>query len=120
MLRTDRQQNVTILALGKSYDSLDLARLDQVRRSLLDEADHADPPLLALDFTRTEFIGSSFIELLVRAWKRIKQRDGLIVLCRLNPFCEEVFRVARLDQIWEIFPTRQEAIETLNGTPRGP
>jgi anti-sigma B factor antagonist len=118
MLRISREQQITIVEFGKSYDSLDLQKLDEARSSLLDEADHAEPPLVVLDFARTTFIGSSFIELLVRAWKRLKQRGGLMTLCNLNPFCEEVFHVSRLDLLWQICPSRQAAIDALRENPR--
>ena len=113
MIRIGRVQDITIVEFGKSYDSLNHAKLDEAASLLLGEVDHVEPPLLVLDFARTDFIGSSFIELLVRAWKLVKQRGGLMVLCNTKPFCEEVFRAARLDQLWEMFPKREKAIETL-------
>jgi anti-sigma B factor antagonist len=113
MLRIGREQEILVVEFGKSYDSLDLQRFDEARSTLLDEADRAEPPLVILDFARTEFIGSSFIELLVRVWKRLKHRGGHMALCNVNPFCEEVFRVTRLNLLWPICPSRQAAAEAL-------
>jgi anti-anti-sigma factor len=55
-----------------------------------------------------------FIELLVRAWKRLKQRGGNLVLCELQPFCAEVLQTTRLDTLWEIYQTRSDAVRGLS------
>jgi anti-sigma B factor antagonist len=106
-------QGITIIELGASYDSLDDRSLEEFGEVLLAEATYADPPQLILDLSRTGFIGSSFIELLVQAWKRLKQRQGNMALCALQPFCAEVLRIARLDTIWSIYPSRSEALAAM-------
>ena len=108
-------QGITVLELDPSYDSLDQRLLDEIGELLLAQATYADPPRLILDLTHTSFIGSSFIELLVQAWKRLKQRKGNMALCGLQPFCAEVLRTARLDTIWPVYPSRSEAVAALLG-----
>lgn len=113
MSHITQSQGVTIIELGTSYDSLDERSLEEFGEVLLAEATYADPPCLILDLSRTAFIGSSFIELLVQAWKRLKQRRGHMALCALQPFCAEVLRIARLDTIWPIYPSRSEALAAM-------
>ncbi len=113
-----RQPNATVLELGPSYASLDLKALTELGEMLLSEATYADPPYLVLDLSQTCFIGSAFIELLVRAWKRISHRGGLMVLCGAQPFCAEVLKAARLDKLWPSFLTRQDALNAAEA-PRG-
>ena len=74
-----QQGGVTIIETGPSYSSLDYGALEGLGEVLLSEAAYADPPRLILDMSQTTFVSSSFIELLVRAWKRIKQRQGVMV-----------------------------------------
>ncbi len=116
MSRVIREDDVTIIELDSSYDSLDDVALEEFGGMLLSEADCADPARLILDFSRTNFIGSSFIELMVRAWKRIQQREGVMVLCEVQPLCREIFQITRLDSIWRIYPTRSEALAALRGS----
>lgn len=110
MTRVVAGQGVTIIVLGPRYESLNQAALIEFGGLLLDEAAHAQPPRLLLDFSQTAYIGSSFIELLVRAWKRLKQRGGDLMLCGLQPFCEEIMKVSRLDTLWPMYATREEAL----------
>jgi anti-anti-sigma factor len=105
-----RESNATVLELGPSYASLDVKALTEFGEVLLSEATYADPPHLILDLSKTNFVGSAFIELLVRAWKRISHRGGTMALCGAQPFCAEVLRAARLDSLWPSFPNRDEAL----------
>ena len=113
MSRIIRKQGFTIIEAGSSYDSLDEEALVEFGGALLDEAAHAVPPRLILDLAPTRRIGSRFIELLVRAWKRVRQRDGTMVLCGLHPYCSEVLQVTHLDTLWPTYPTQDEAIAAL-------
>ena len=114
MSRVIRENDVTIIELDPSYDSLDDPALDGFREMLLSEAEHADPPRVVLDFAHTTFIGSSFIELMIRAWKRLQQRQGVLALCSVQPFCYEILQITRLNSVWTIYSTRSEAVAAMH------
>lgn len=116
MTSVDRENDVTVLQLDANYASLDEKPLEELGEVLLSEATYAEPPRLLLDLSRTESIGSRFIELLVRAWKRVTMRGGAMVLCGVQPFCAEVLRVARLDTLWSSYSTRDEALAAVAGS----
>jgi anti-sigma B factor antagonist len=117
MIRVSRQQDVTVIELGASYESLDKCVLEDFGGVLLTEASRAEPPRMVLDLSGTSYVGSAFIELVVRAWKRLRVRGGTMVLCGLGPLCAEVLRVTRLDQLWKAFPTRDQAVAALGVAP---
>lgn len=108
-----RQSGATVIELGPRYESLDQAALLDFGGTILSEATHSDPPQLILDLSQTTYIGSSFIELLLRAWKRVRERQGSLTLCGLQPFCAEVMKISRLDRLWPIYATREEALAAL-------
>jgi len=113
MCRSIRVQGIVVIEFGPSYDSLNDDALEEAGGLLLTEAVHAQPPRLVLDLSQTSFIGSTFIELLVRAWKRLRERGGTMVFCGLHPFCTEVLEVTRLTTLWDIYATRDEAVQAL-------
>jgi anti-sigma B factor antagonist len=113
MHRVTQEHGVTIIELGPSYAALDHDPLEECGEVLLSQAVRAEPPRLILDMSQTTLIGSSFIELVVRAWKRVKNRDGMMALCGLQPFCMEVMKVSRLDTIWPIYADRPAAMKEL-------
>lgn len=108
-----REQGVSVVRLGPQYDALDEPTMRELSDLLLSAAKESDPPLVVIDFAETAYVGSTFIELLVRAWKRLKERGGGLAVCNLGAFCAEVFRVARLDTLWPSYPSREAAIAAL-------
>ncbi|MEE8451280.1 MAG: STAS domain-containing protein [Thermoguttaceae bacterium] len=110
MIRVDTQQGVTIIELGSAYESLDDDALEEIGGLILTKATAVEPPWMVLDLSGTRYIGSTFIELMVRAWKRLRQRGGNMVLCGVQPFCAEVLRTTKLDTIWTVAATREEAL----------
>ena len=110
MVMVTKRGGVTVVELGPEYGALDEAVMNKIRDTLLELAVAADPPRLVLDLSHTSYIGSYFVEVVVRVWKRVKERGGRMVFCGLQPFCAEVLRVLRLDKIWRIFATQDEAI----------
>jgi anti-sigma B factor antagonist len=115
MVQVSRESDVTVIELGPSYESLDDDALEEMGGLVLTAASTSNPPRLVLDLSQTTFFGSMFIELLVRAWKRLSERDGTMALCGLQPFCAEVIRVTRLDTLWDTYATRGEAVAALAG-----
>jgi len=109
--------DVTVFELDSEYDALDTARFDPFAAELQEAAKAIDPPLLVLDFGETAYIGSSFIELLIRTWKQLDARGGRMVLCGVSGFCADVLRAARLDTLWPICPDRSAAVALVRETP---
>jgi anti-sigma B factor antagonist len=113
MVQYFSQPECTIVELGPSYDSLDVDALDEAGSVLLTQAAIAEPPRLIIDLSQTAFVGSTFIELLVRTWKLLGQRGGRMALCGLHPFCIDVFRVTRLETLWDVYATRNDAVRAI-------
>ena len=118
MTRLSQIDGVTIFSVDREYDSLDDSRVSEFSALLTGAVERADPPVLLLDLTNTTFIGSSFLGVLVRAWKRIRDRRGQMALCHVNPLCGEVLHASKLDTIWDIYPTRDEALRALAAEAR--
>ncbi len=115
MVNVVYQNGITVVELESQYDSLDDESLGQLSQVLLEAVAEAQRPVLLLDFSKTRFIGSTFIGLMVRVWKRIRDRDGQMGLCCLAPFCRETLVIARLyDTLWTSYATREEALSTLS------
>lgn len=110
----EQQQQVTVIVLDPAYDSLDDKAVDRCSATLLEQAATINPPLMVLDFGNTKFLGSRFIEVVVRVWKRICERRGQMVLCNLDPFCAEVLERTNLNRLWKFYPSRKSAVDALS------
>ena len=53
-----------------------------------------------MDLSKTAYMGSAFIEVVFRAWKRVTScARAKLVLCGVQPLCAEVLRTTRLDSV---------------------
>ena len=112
----ETQDGVTVILLGPEYESLDECLLDELRGTILEVAETADPPKVVLDLSHTKFFGSAFIEIMFRAWKRVTARGGTFAVSGLTKYCAEIVEVTHLDRLWKVFADRETAVEALAGT----
>ena len=106
---------VTVLVLGPAYKVIDEHVLDLgLGDSLIESAQEADPPLVVLDLSSTQFFGSSFIEILFRLWTKLQAREGgKFAICGLTPHCLDVLKITHLDTLWRLAATRDEAVSAV-------
>lgn len=108
------QDGVTVISLGPEYENLDEHLLEQVSVAILKATSEADPPLVVLDLSHTQFFGSAFIEILFRAWNRVQSKTGgRFVISGLTSYCLDVIQITHLDQLWDVYTTRAEAIAAI-------
>lgn len=105
--------DVTVIAFGTQFETLDEFTLDQVRDFVLEAAKSANPPRVVIDLSHTKFFGSSFIEVLFRVWNRVNSAGGKFALAGLTSYCREVLEVTHLDKLWPMLPNEAEAVATV-------
>ncbi len=102
--------DVTVIAFGPQFESLDEYTLDQVREFILDSVKSANPPKIVIELSHTKFFGSSFIEVLFRVWNRVNgQPGGAFAIAGLTPYCLEVLEVTHLDKLWPLHVNEEAA-----------
>jgi anti-sigma B factor antagonist len=65
---------------------------------------------LIVNFESVKFLTSSVLGLLIRVSKKVYETDGKLRLCSINPKILEIFKITRLDKIFEIYPDVDEAL----------
>ena len=113
MTTVTEANGVVTFRLAKSYDALRGSELQQLEVAIVGQVQASPLPRLVFDFSDTSYISSSFVEVVMRGWKRLQDKNGRMALCCLNPNCATVLKVCRLDRIWEIRDTYDEAVESV-------
>jgi anti-sigma B factor antagonist len=107
-VRTEEDAGVSVIAI---VGELDMNTSVQLERAL--EAPLANPDsTLLIDLTRCEFIDSTGIALIVRAWQQL---DGSFALCGVGDQVERVLDITGLEESIPTHPSREEAIAKLHG-----
>ncbi len=66
--------------------------------------------LVVLDLTGVEFIDSTGMGVLLGGLRDVSRRGGRLVLALANPTVLRLFEITRLDDTFDIVPTREEAL----------
>jgi anti-anti-sigma factor len=112
MVTVREDDGITWIGFAPIYDALDEPAMAATQEAVLAAVcDRA--PLVLCDFSQTKYFGSAFIEILARAWQRLRSREGHMVLYGLQPFCRQVLTITNLDDVWDFFDTPEEAVAAL-------
>jgi anti-sigma B factor antagonist len=68
---------------------------------------------LVIDFTRVRFLTSLTLGLLVDTWRRMKEYNGRLMICGINPQLMRVFRITHLDRIFEFSDDPASAVRAI-------
>ncbi len=66
---------------------------------------------LLIDMNGTEYISSAGLRVLLAIAKKLK-KEGQVKVCCLQPYVKEVFDIAGFTQIFKIYDTCQEGIDS--------
>ena len=111
-LRLSVNGNVTIIEL-LDRKILDGVNIFQIGEQLTTLTAQAGQPKFVLDFGNVAHLSSSALGILITLSKRVREKGGQLRLCGIQPALLEVFTITRLNEIFQILPTRQEAIESI-------
>lgn len=68
------------------------------------------PPKVIVDLSRVSYIDSSGLAVLIEAMQNIEQYGGQFALAGLQETVRVIFEIARLDQVFRIFPDAEAAL----------
>ena len=71
---------------------------------------------LVVELSRLEYISSSGLRVLLSGIKKVKKEQGDIRLACLQPYVKEVFDIAGFTQLFQIFNSEEDAINSFQGT----
>jgi anti-sigma B factor antagonist len=70
---------------------------------------------LVVDLTRTSFVDSATLGVLLGGLKRLRPKGGEIVLVIADPNIRKIFEITLLDRVFPIVDTLPEALERVTG-----
>ena len=92
---------------------IDLFTAPELKQKLTD-AIEGGKSRIVVDLTDTSFLDSTALGVLIGAVKRLRSRDGALVIVNVDQNIAKTFEITGLDQIFTILPTRDDAIAALD------
>jgi len=110
------QQDDTIIVVPTSdLRELDFQRIVAGGENIFDLLKGSDTKNVVLDFHKTDYYGSAALGWFVKLWKRVRGRDGRMAFCNLSEHEKEILQFTKLDHLWPICSSRQEAVDVVRG-----
>ena len=101
-----RKENQSVLPLEGEIDLHVSPKVDAALQILIEKK----PEKLIVDLSRVTYIDSSGLAVLIGAIKDVEGHGGKFALAGLQEAVALTFEVARLDQVFRIFPTVDAAL----------
>jgi len=110
-LNISKEGAVTFIKVSGSFEKIDYLVDQQIGGAIVTAADGASPPLVVVDLSNMNFFSSAFVATLFHAWRKLRAKTGSrFGICGLTPFCRTVLMTSRLDELWQLFDSRADAL----------
>lgn len=90
---------------------IDEGVIRQIGEELLKLVDGAAKPAVVIDFTGVQHLSSAALGVLINVHNRVKARGGHLRLCGIPRGIFEVFRITKLDRIFQTCDTVTQALQ---------
>jgi len=81
---------------------LDEQQIKELQQSLEPVIETNDDAEMVLNFANVQFMSSALLGLLVRVYKRVRERGGKLTLRNLDPSLRKVFEITQLTKVFDI------------------
>jgi anti-anti-sigma factor len=114
LFRCEQEAKTLILSPTRDLSELESVSLNDTFREILDRVEANHIMNLVFDFHATDYYGSTALGMFITLWKQVQQAGGEMVFCNLSPHEREILELTRLDQLWTICHTRDDALARLS------
>ena len=102
-------------AVMRVTGEIDMATAPRLRQHVLNVTARK-PSGLVLDLDRVEFIDSTGLGVMVGAAKRMRMIDGGFRIVCSQPHLNELFKITRLNEVFDLYESLEDALATVTGT----
>lgn len=92
---------------------LDHHTSDQLRSRINNLVDEYDLKNIVFNFKNLSFMDSSGIGVLIGRYNQLKRKNGILVICNLNPNIEKIIKLSGLYKIAVVTRDEQQALSYL-------
>ena len=108
-ISTHKNNNVEILHLEGRFDAFEVEAVEH----WLDDVVNQDNIIVLVNLQDVDFIDSTAISTLVQGTKMLRINKGDLILCGLQETVRIIFDLTRLDQVFYIYETEQDALDAI-------
>lgn len=107
---TETAGDVTVVFMNDAR-ILDETTVKVIAEELMRLVDNTYKIKLMIDFSNVEYLSSAVLGKLVALHKKIQEGKGILKLACIKPAIKEVFKITKLDKVFEIHDTHQACMD---------
>lgn len=92
---------------------LEDAEIASLEQSILKTIQQANIVNFVLNFENVNFLSSAVLRVLIKVNAAVSERQGKLRLCEIAPKIFEVFKITRLNKIFDIRKDVEDAVDSL-------
>jgi anti-sigma B factor antagonist len=96
---------------------LEFEQIQAGAAEVLDRLNRGTVRNVILDFHKTDYYGSTALGFFVSLWTRVRTADGCMAFCNVSDNEKQILKVTKLDSLWPLCSSRQEALNAVAGNP---
>ncbi len=89
---------------------LDVMNINQIAQELFNIVEKKNYTKLLLNMSNVEYLSSAVLAKLIALHKRLKELKGELRVCGVRDSIVEVFRITKLDKVFDLQPTEEAAL----------
>ena len=118
LFAVSRAENAVVLTPQRDLSEFEFAQIDAEAAELMGKIAKGGGLNVVVDFSKIDYSGSSALSFFTRLFKNTRLRGGEMAFCNVSPGEREVLRITRLDTLWPICKSLDEAMTTVTETGR--
>jgi anti-anti-sigma factor len=115
-VRAEQQGNVLIITPLFTFATFTEPHVASEWATVQEQLDLPEVQHVVVDLGEIPYFGSTMLEWMAQMWKRVKAKGGNLAAARASPIGREVLAAARLERLWGIFDTSEEALAWLKAS----
>jgi anti-sigma B factor antagonist len=108
-LSIQREGDVTVIRFN-DRNILDEASIQAIGEEILRHVEASPGPRILIDFTHVDHLSSAALGTLITVNNKVRQKDGQLRLCNIDPQIYEVFVITKLNKLFQIHKSAQDAM----------
>jgi anti-anti-sigma factor len=102
--------DVLVVTPSADLRELDYQQIEQAGRKVLQTLANNHARSVVMDFRQTDYYGSTALAFFLSVWRAVRSRGGHLAFCHVSEHEMQVLTLMRLDTLWSICDTREEAL----------
>lgn len=114
VFKIEREGETLILTPLINLGELAYQQIESGAETIMDLLDRSAVKNVVLNVARIDYFGTTAIGFFLKIWKRVRNQGGHMVFCNLSDHAREILQLTKLDCLWTIFKSKEEALKAVH------